>query len=37
VIFGLINSGADYRRFFEHKYQVEEPYRASAVGATSTP
>ena len=37
VIFGLIKSGADYRPFFEHKFQVEEPSRASAVGATSTP
>jgi transposase len=37
VIFGLIKGGADYRPFFEHKFQVEEPSRASAVGATSTP
>jgi transposase len=37
VIFGLIKSGADYRPFFEHKFQVEEPSRASAVGAVSTP
>lgn len=37
VIFGLIKSGADYRPFFEHKFQVEERSRASAVGATSTP
>jgi transposase len=37
VIFGLIKSGADYRPFFEHKFQVEEPSRAGAVGAISTP
>ena len=37
VIFGLIKRGADYRPFFEHQFQVEEPSRASAVGATSTP
>ena len=37
VIFGLIKSGTDYRPFFEHKFQVEEPFRASAVGAVSTP
>ena len=37
VIFGLIKSGTDYRPFFEHKFQVEEPSRASAVGAVATP
>lgn len=33
VIFGLIKSGTDYRPFFEHQFQVEEPSRARAVGA----
>lgn len=37
VIFGLIKHQVDYRPFFEHQFQVEEPSRASAVGATSTP
>ena len=37
VIFGLIKSGADYRPFFEHKFQVARPSRAGAVGAISTP
>jgi transposase len=37
VIFGLIKNGSDYRPFFEHKFQVEEPSRARAVGAVATP
>lgn len=37
VIFGLIKHQVDYRPFFEHQFQVEEPSRASAVGAVSTP
>ena len=37
VIFGLIKNGSDYRSFFEHKFQVEEPSRARAVGAVATP
>jgi hypothetical protein len=37
VVFGLIKSGTDYRPFFEHKFQVEEPSRARAVGAAATP
>jgi transposase len=37
VIFGLIKNGTDYRPFFEHGFQVEEPSRTSAVGAVSTP
>ena len=37
VIFGLIKGGTDYRPFFEHKFQVEEPLRATVVGAVSTP
>jgi transposase len=37
VIFGLIKHQVDYRPFFEHQFQVEEPSRASAVGAASTP
>jgi transposase len=37
VTFGLIKHQVDYRPFFEHQFQVEEPYRASAVGAVSTP
>ena len=36
VAFGLIKQQADYRPFFEHEFQVEEPSRASAVGAVST-
>ena len=37
VVFGLIKHQTDYRPFFEHEFQVEEPSRASAVGAVSTP
>ena len=37
VIFGLIKNRTDYRPFFEHEFQVEEPSRARAVGATLTP
>jgi transposase len=37
VILGLIKHQVDYRPFFEHRFQVEEPSRASAVGAVSTP
>jgi transposase len=37
VVFGLIKQQTDYRPFFEHEFQVEEPSRASAVGAVSTP
>lgn len=37
VIFGLIKNGTDYRPFFEHDFQVEEPSRTRAVGAFSTP
>jgi hypothetical protein len=37
VIFGLIKHQTDYRPFFEHEFQVEEPSRARAVGAFSTP
>lgn len=37
VIFGLIKNGTDYRPFFEHDFQVEEPSRTRAVGAVSTP
>ena len=37
VIFGLVKHQVDYRPFFEHQFQVEEPFRASAVGAVATP
>ena len=37
VVFGLIKQQTDYRPFFEHQFQVDEPARARAVGATSTP
>ena len=37
VVFGLIKQQTDYRPFFEHQFQVEEPSRTSAVGAVSTP
>ncbi len=37
VIFGLIKNGTDYRPFFEHEFQVEEPSRTRSVGAFSTP
>ena len=37
VVFGLIKQQTDYRPFFEHQFQVEEPSRARAVGAAVTP
>jgi hypothetical protein len=37
VVFGLIKQQTDYRPFFEHQFQVDEPALARAVGATSTP
>jgi transposase len=37
VVFGLIKQQTDYRPFFEHQFQVEEPSRARAVGAALTP
>jgi len=37
VVFGLIKQQTDYRPFFEHQFQVDEPALARAVGAASTP
>ena len=37
VVYGLIKQQRDYRPFFEHEFQVEEPLRARAVGALATP
>jgi len=37
VVYGLIKQQRDYRPFFEHEFQVEEPLRTRAVGALATP
>ena len=37
VVYGLIKQQRDYRPFFEHEFQVEEPLRPRAVGALATP
>jgi transposase len=36
VVYGLIKQQSDYRPFFEHEFQVEEPSRPRAVGALAT-
>ena len=37
IVFGLIKSETDYRPFFEHSFQVDEPSRRGPLGRLSTP
>ena len=37
IVFGLTKSETDYRPFFEHSFQVDEPSRRGPLGRISTP
>jgi len=37
IVFGLVKSESDYRPFFEHGFQVDEPSRRGRLGRVATP